>query len=842
MKIRVLLLAILLCSVFAISSNAQRESDNTFFGLEIITTLQRPPQVRYEKSSQIKDIQVFGASSGIAFTADTLFRTDDNGETWREIVLPRNFNETISVVSFLNETSAWIVLTDTKNARLKLFYSQDGEKSWTQKAIDSSAEDLAQANLEKVSLNFENEKGWLTIDLVSSSNFKRYIYYHTKDSGETWERGNEQMEKRNYEERFDTLKDFGDIFKTNDKFRVENFNSSAESIIKHTFPAHYNSVERHSDWLVTSEGNCEGIKIGCVQISRLYKIVVGYENDKTDLSTIEITPPNIKELSKIETDKAKREAQNSIFNQPPNGNTRVSLNRGFDKCTAATASQMQTWWDNSPFYDANIYISGRNRGCSQPQLTAAWVNTVAAQGWGLIPTIVGYQSPCVASTSTTLQKHSSDPAVAETQGRGEADIAIADANALGLTQGTILYYDMERYDDTSGTGACSTPTKAFLKGWTDRVKELGYISGVYGSPTNAVGDWVNIPLASRMDAVWLARWDNVPSVWTYAAPSPLVPETAWANHQRIKQWQAPHNETWGGVTFNIDGNIADAPVAANPIAKNKTADFDGDGRSDISVWRPDTGVWYITNSSNATYKIQGFGLSTDILSPGDFDGDGKTDLAVFRPSDGVWHLYSRSIYRSFQFGSANDIPVPADYDGDGRTDIAVFRPSTGVWYIWNSFDSRGTSYTIQQFGLNGDKPVQADYDGDGKADLAVWRPSDGNWYLQRSTQGFTAINFGFNGDSPAQGDYDGDGKTDLGIFRNGVWYLYQTQAGITATSFGLAGDLPSTGDFDGDAKSDIAVFRPSNGVWYLLQSTAGFTAVQFGATGDKPIPNAYLPQ
>ena len=421
---------------------------------------------------------------------------------------------------------------------------------------------------------------------------------------------------------------------------------------------------------------------------------------------------------------------------------------------------------------------------------------------------------------------------------------VADANALGLTQGTVLYYDMERYDDLSGTGACSTPTKAFLKGWTDRLKERGYISGVYGSPTNAVNDWLNIPEASRMDAVWLARWDNVPSVWFYASPSPAVPETAWGNHQRIKQWQAPHNETWGGVTFNIDGNISDGPVAGVAIAKNERADFDGDGKSDISVWRPETGVWYVTNSSNSSYTILNFGLSTDILVPGDYDGDGKTDFAVWRPDTGVWHLYSRSIYRSFAFGAAGDIPVAADYDGDGRTDAAVFRPSTGVWYIWNSSDSRGTSYTILQFGLNGDKPVQGDYDGDGKTDIAIFRPSNGEWWLNRSTAGVVAAAFGVSTDKAAPADFTGDGKTDIAFWRGstGEWFILRSEdASYFSVPFGQAGDIPAVGDFDGDGKSHIGVFRPDTGVWYVSQSQAGVLITQFGQAADSPVTAAYTP-
>jgi hypothetical protein len=531
-----------------------------------------------------------------------------------------------------------------------------------------------------------------------------------------------------------------------------------------------------------------------------------------------------------------------MFAMPPGGSTRTSLNRGFDKCQAGSVAQMQLWWDNSPLYDSNIYMSGRNRACpTQPfNNNPAWIDQVSAQGWGLIPTVVGYQSPCTASTTTA--KLSYDVAVAEQQGRGEADIAVTDATNIGLTVGSVLYYDMERYDPPNpDTLGCRAATVAFLKGWTDRIKELGYKSGTYGSPKNAQEDWVNLPIASRMDAIWMARWDNVASVWTYVT-FPTFPSDVWNNHQRIKQWQAPHNETWGGVTFNIDGNISDGPVAGIAVAKNRTADFDGDRKTDISVFRPDNGAWYIQKSNGSGYIITLFGLATDIPTPADFDGDGKTDQAVFRPSDGTWHTLTKAgVYTARQFGSTGDIPAAADFNGDGKADLAVYRPSTGVWYIANS-DSLGT-YTIRQFGIDGDKPVQADYDGDGKADIAVWRPSSGVWYVLRSSDdGFVAVSFGISTDRPSQGDYDGDGKTDFAVLRDGVWYLLQTTAGFSQFQFGIAGDIPATGDFDGDGKDDAAVFRPSNGVWYLLQSQNGFFAQQFGVGGDKPIPNAYLPQ
>ena len=112
----------------------------------------------------------------------------------------------------------------------------------------------------------------------------------------------------------------------------------------------------------------------------------------------------------------------------------------------------------------------------------------------------------------------------------------------------------------------------------------------------------------------------------------------------------------------------------------------------------------------------------------DYDGDGKSDLSVFRPSNGVWYI-SRSgtgATAAAQFGTLGDRPAPEDFDGDGITDYAVFRSSTGIWYILNSSNN---SFTAIQFGTIGDLPDPADFSGDGKAELAVFRPSNGVWYV-----------------------------------------------------------------------------------------------------------------
>ena len=775
----------LLCLLiaFSVTISAQTENNSPFRRLEFITSMPRPPQK--QKSSQIKNIQTFGSQSGVAYTSDTIFRTDDNGENWRELSLPKSLSQTIGGVEFVDENNAAVIIADEQNASLQLLKTVDGGINWTANAIELRSEDLSAIDLQTASLTFEdNFSGQILLKfrLQTSSNFTGQAFYESLDGGDSWQFISKEIVPRE-----------------TDKI----------------------SVKRSNRWTLESVGDCQNNKSGCVNESKIMR------------GNTEITPTEIKQLTQIEREKTRAEEIKNLF-LPPNGSTRISLNRGFDKCTAATVAQMQSWWNNSPFYDVNIYHSGRNRGCSQGQLTANWVNSVTSQGWGLIPTVVGYQSPC--SVCTTCQKHSSDASIAETQGRGEADIAITDANNLGITSGSVLYYDMERYDDVSGTGACSTPTKAFLKGWTDRMKELGYKSGVYGSPTNANGDWINIPAASQPDAIWMARWNNVMSVWSMLP----VTDGFWNNHQRIHQWLGPRDENWGGVTFNIDNNISDAPVAALQVPRNRKADFDGDGKTDFSIFRPNEGNWYTLSSSNGNFTPFNFGNSEDILTPGDFDGDGKTDYAIFRPSTGTWFSFSRSLLTVKQFGANGDIPAAADFDGDGKADLAVFRPSTGVWYVLNSFDSRGTSTTIIQFGQNGDKPVAGDYDGDGKSDIAIFRPTTGQWFLNKSTQGFGVVQFGVNGDIPVHDDFDGDGKTDTAVFRpsNGVWYLNRSLQGFTAFQFGISTDIPSEGDFDGDGKADAAVYR--NGIWYIfLSQSNGFLVSQFGITGDKPIPTAY---
>ena len=357
-----------------------------------------------------------------------------------------------------------------------------------------------------------------------------------------------------------------------------------------------------------------------------------------------------------------------------------------------------------------------------------------------------------------------------------------------------------------------------------------------------------------IDAADPGNTSNVPQAGSFARVTvQLSGSGAGAGYSSVSL-AIPNDPTLVGRTFFGRWYVTD-PGAASGIAVSQAfrftvfgeaavarradhADFDGDGRTDLSVFRPSEGNWYIQQSSNGAFSAINFGIATDTLASDDFDGDGKSDVAVYR--NGVWYIMrSRDGIQIASFGLAGDKPQPGDYDGDGTADVAVWRPSDGVWYLNQSRDG----FRAFGFGLSTDRPVSADYDGDGRTDAAVYR--DGTWYLQRSTAGFAAFQFGIAEDRPVVGDYDGDGRSDLAVYRpsTGVWYILRSSDGaFAAFQFGLATDVPSPGDYDGDGKSDAAVFRPSEGNWYVLQTSNGAARVQhWGSNGDLSVPAAIVP-
>jgi len=248
---------------------------------------------------------------------------------------------------------------------------------------------------------------------------------------------------------------------------------------------------------------------------------------------------------------------------------------GFDQCLAPTQQTMNTWLTHSPFLAVGIYISGKSRGCrQQPNLTPGWVSTQLRKGWRLLPITLGPQASC----HPAFPRYDDDVRInwrpggegrygkARRQGRAEASTTVAEARRLGLVAGSTLWYDLEGFDVKKRD--CRESAMAFLSGWTARMHALGYVSGVYSSAGSGIKMLDDARVAKRddiklPDRIWIARWDGVANTSTS-----YIRDDGWRPGGRMKQYQGGHNETWGGVTINIDRNWLDlglGSVAAEEV-------------------------------------------------------------------------------------------------------------------------------------------------------------------------------------------------------------------------------------------------------------------------------------
>lgn len=330
-----------------------------------------------------------------------------------------------------------------------------------------------------------------------------------------------------------------------------------------------------------------------------------------------------------------------------------------------------------------------------------------------------------------------------------------------------------------------------------------------------------------------------------------TPEGSFGNNGAITTHMGAQQDWAYDLALQSDGKIvvagssvyrfAAARYVGGDAPRPHKFDFDGDGRDDVSLARPDqttSGLTWFINNSQAGSKAVKWGLGTDKMAAADYDGDGKTDVAVFR--DGIWYVLrsSDTTMLAIQFGAEGDVPVPADYDGDGKSDFTVVRnnPTSGD-LTWYQLTSNGQIST-QSFGSSGDKVVPADYNGDGRSEIAVFRAAEGRFYISKGSRfDFDVIYWGTEGDKPVVADYDGDNKADAAVFRpaDGVWYVKGSSGTNQHLPWGAENDVLVPADYDGDNRADAAVFR--DGVWYIRQSASSqMSVVVFGQAGDKVIP------
>ena len=308
---------------------------------------------------------------------------------------------------------------------------------------------------------------------------------------------------------------------------------------------------------------------------------------------------------------------------------------------------------------------------------------------------------------------------------------------------------------------------------------------------------------STIQMAWARAGCNTAASWLVRArraPRPAVninqdgkPEVTVFRPATAEWFSLVNTNPWTELAMVKAGVPGSVPVPA---------DYNGDGTIERATWHAQTGKWSWTqpgrvcapflgcvNVPNAPMTVT-YGAVGDIPVPGDYDNDRKTDVAVWRPAIGRWFIKpsSGAAEQQHEWGASEDTPVIGDYDADGYTDRAVWSPSSGNWYIASS--RTNSAYSVQ-WGLRGDVPVPADYDGDGKTDQAVFR--DGTWWILPSINGAGyGVTWGEKGDVPMPADFDADRKADFVVWRPSEqrWYIAPSSSGAYWVWWGAPRDLP----------------------------------------------------
>ena len=329
--------------------------------------------------------------------------------------------------------------------------------------------------------------------------------------------------------------------------------------------------------------------------------------------------------------------------------------------------------------------------------------------------------------------------------------------------------------------------------------------------------------------------------------------------------------------LNSSKRYSDVDLTVNNRVGNRAQarvlqDFDGDGRTDLTIYRGEFGFpGFITNKTTGGIREVPWGGATFTPIHGDFDNDGKSDYALLENAGLATHAYwyyssdDSLHYTTFPFVGGK--PAVEDYNGDGKEQIALYNPANGQWHITNGAGAPVTDIEVRSWGLPGDLSVPADFDGDGKAELAVWRPSSGHWiYLRTSDGQYVQEQWGIGQfeDIPMPGDYDGDGLADYAVFRygsqrkatpnsrqrsfdfgSGGWYIKTSVSEAILSIWGtpgtsneahvpVNGDLPMLGDVNGDGTLEVMVFRSQTGQMFIdYRNGAGLQTMNLGLPGDR---------
>lgn len=228
-----------------------------------------------------------------------------------------------------------------------------------------------------------------------------------------------------------------------------------------------------------------------------------------------------------------------------------------DIASAPPLSTIQAWQATSPYSAIAVYIpvdasvDDRHDKVQTNLTSPGWVAAVRAGGWQVLPIYLGLQAP--SKCGNAAFRHLSNNATkAADQGRAAAEDAARSAQALGISPGAPIVYDMEAY-----ASGCSKAMRSFYDAWTTRLHQLGERSGIYGSRASTMADVVALAGNGQAspDVVWAATGWGVAQT---ASIDPL-PDGTWAG-KRINQFNLSVSRKYGGIAMTIDESAVDDTV------------------------------------------------------------------------------------------------------------------------------------------------------------------------------------------------------------------------------------------------------------------------------------------
>jgi len=321
--------------------------------------------------------------------------------------------------------------------------------------------------------------------------------------------------------------------------------------------------------------------------------------------------------------------------------------------------------------------------------------------------------------------------------------------------------------------------------------------------------------------------------------------------------------TCGGVIDSTAfASKIDNPTGSQPFSIS-TSDIDGDSKSDIvvvnqgsntvSIYKNTSNNGFITFASKVDLST---GSNPRSVSIADFDGDGKLDLSVVNYSSNSVSIYKNtSNIGTIAFASKIDYTTGSsptsisfdDFDGDGKTDLAVVNELSNSVSLFKNTSTLGTiSFTNKVDFSTGYYPMSiaiSDIDGDGKPDITIANSNASNQgtnsiSILRNTSTSATISFaskidfttGSSASNVSIADLDADGKVDIAVTNSGAASVSVFKNKSTVGTISLAtkvdyttGGTPeyvSIADVDGDSKLDLVVANEGSASISVFKNTS----------------------